>query len=579
MAIINLQTLTSHASYTAAIAGIPGGAWPAGGYELRADDDAIYAEQISVNPTTVNVADKGAELLVLSGRPGGSTRVQAPGAPGSGAYIYGINDVFVRQINFIGVTPSSVTTHAAVRIGEIGGTKLLAHRITIDRCGLGQAELPWPAYGVYISGTGQACEDIRITGGPGLDPLTAPSTMIGRFHTTSHVYAEVATRLQIDFATFLDAQGTNAIDIRDSTGVILDRVFMQNAEGRFLYLLRCDRSYLINSQLAEGNESSLATEYVRIDNCLGFAGWLNSIAHLNEAQALAAGLINFRNAPGLAQFEGNIFFLAGNSFVYDIEKSSSLSALLSRYNLFYRLDGVGQIARVSFPQTEDLYPTLLDWQTTGNDPGGLPGQPRAVEADPEFLSALTGAPDLRLMLESPARNIAPTSFSAAFTPPVDVTPVIDYLNQPRPSGGLNDAGFIELQAGLATVSPSIVERNGGYRIQVSGLVVPDGTYRMHLGPQGTVDDVTCYAGAYGDGFVGTVVAGEGSFVSPPLPSGGPYSVTIEGVGDLVGVQELIPDAVTYVYENHRSRVYGVRTLLIPWWATGPRRVDEEDLLP
>lgn len=125
---------------------------------------------------------------------------------------------------------------------------------------------------------------------------------------------------------------------------------------------------------------------------------------------------------------------------------------------------------------------------------------------------------------------------------------------------------------MATLSPTTVEKNGGARVSVTGIILADGTnYNFHVGTTGTTADAIAYAGAHGTGNKATVKAGAGSFVTPILAAG-TYTVLIRNVAD--STQETVAGLV-YAHKNHNSGVYLVRNQLPPILRAGPGRVEEE----
>ena len=600
MPVINQQTLTSHATFTAAIAGIPGGAGRAGGYELRADDDGPYVETITVSPATVTIADKGNEELTLSGRLDGgglvpTTVVDADPAPagGDGVYVWGVNDVTIKELVFIDVHTSNAFTNAAVRIGERGGgTNLPAHRITIDSCLLGQITVPAANAGVYIEGLGAACDDIQILGGdPSVDVV--PRTQI-RGTRSWCVYAQNVTQLTIDYALFLQHTGAlssgAAIQLINTDDVFMHRTFHRLHETAALYVGASDRVRVVNSQFQECNDTDVNNEYIELDNVDGFASWNNTFAHLDGTDPIRAfTYVHNSTAGSVIHFEGNIFYLAGTGATHDVYRLGAvvdLSALQtgdSSSNCFHLVDAgeaapnTPGIARVDATATD--YETLTAWRAGASlDPSGSIGAVRSVDADPVFQDATPGSgADLRIGTTSGAIGIAAKTWTAAFGEAAVTQPMTaDFFGNAR-SEALNDAGYHEVITTSTSVTPTTVEKNGGYRIAVTGLSIPDGSYRFHLGPLGTTADPICYAGSYGSVNDVVVADGSGVFVSPPLASGGPYNVFVAGFDATSGSTELVSGAVSYVHKNHRSSLYALRSLLLPWWKTGPRQVAKEPL--
>ena len=130
------------------------------------------------------------------------------------------------------------------------------------------------------------------------------------------------------------------------------------------------------------------------------------------------------------------------------------------------------------------------------------------------------------------------------------------------------------------ISPNRVEKNGGYKITLTGLSLTDGDYYIHVGPLGTHEDPRAYAGAHGNGDVVTVATTSGSFVSPPLDSGGVYNITAYDISSpTVGgtvITSGIVSGFVYHNKNMQSETYSYRALQLDWFATGPRNIGEEE---
>lgn len=128
---------------------------------------------------------------------------------------------------------------------------------------------------------------------------------------------------------------------------------------------------------------------------------------------------------------------------------------------------------------------------------------------------------------------------------------------------------------MAALSPSTVERNGGWRVAVTGLTVPSGRYTFHVGPLGTAADTAAYAGAYGNVNSVAVAAGAASFAAPPLAAG-TYNVFLTAIAGGGGSgSELIASSLIYVHKNFQSGTYRIRSAFPTWYRLGPSRVDEE----
>ena len=126
------------------------------------------------------------------------------------------------------------------------------------------------------------------------------------------------------------------------------------------------------------------------------------------------------------------------------------------------------------------------------------------------------------------------------------------------------------------ISPTDTERDGGYKITLTGLSLVSGDYYFHVGPLGTHEDPRAYAGSYGTGDVVTVAASGCSFASPPGESGihavSAYSTASPAVSGTV----IHASGLTYHNKNHRSATFSYRTLQLGWYNTGPRDIVEEE---
>jgi hypothetical protein len=120
-----------------------------------------------------------------------------------------------------------------------------------------------------------------------------------------------------------------------------------------------------------------------------------------------------------------------------------------------------------------------------------------------------------------------------------------------------------------------VQRDGGYSVTlVGGVLIPDGTYIVHVGPLGTEEDPDCYSGIEGSGSVTPFEDGSASIVIPPLPVGGPYAFTLRrltGSGDPL----IMTDPILTVTPQHfRSGTFRLRRYLMPWMRIGNRSLDQ-----
>ena len=126
------------------------------------------------------------------------------------------------------------------------------------------------------------------------------------------------------------------------------------------------------------------------------------------------------------------------------------------------------------------------------------------------------------------------------------------------------------------ITPADVERDGGYKITLTGLSLVDGDYYFHVGPVGTHEDPRAYAGAYGTGDVVTVTSTSGSFVTPPGETGTMQISAYDTSSPTASGSVISASGVSYHNYNHRSETFAYRNLQVDWLAVGPRDIIEED---
>lgn len=121
-----------------------------------------------------------------------------------------------------------------------------------------------------------------------------------------------------------------------------------------------------------------------------------------------------------------------------------------------------------------------------------------------------------------------------------------------------------------------VEDKGGAFLEVEDIGIPLSDDLRVFVDDGTTEHA-CYSGVSGQGYtVKALEAGVMQFVVPPLAIGGPYDIVVRSAGG--GLLATIPGVLDVVARNWESKVFDLRRLLPPWYKTGPRRVDIEDLL-
>ncbi len=125
------------------------------------------------------------------------------------------------------------------------------------------------------------------------------------------------------------------------------------------------------------------------------------------------------------------------------------------------------------------------------------------------------------------------------------------------------------------ISPGSVEKDGGYKITLTGLSLVDGDYFFHVGPLGTHQDPKAYAGS-GKGNTVTVTGTSGSFVAPAITTSGSYQVSAYSTASPSVSGTVLASGIGYYNSNYRSSVYSYRSLQPGWWKPGPGATTEED---
>jgi hypothetical protein len=125
---------------------------------------------------------------------------------------------------------------------------------------------------------------------------------------------------------------------------------------------------------------------------------------------------------------------------------------------------------------------------------------------------------------------------------------------------------------LTGLSPAECPDNGGAVLVLSGTFLPQ-TLRVSIVVGGL--EYPCYSGKAGSGYTGLLpVDGAVSFISPPLPKGGPYALLVKQ-----GPYEVaLADALTVRNRIFHSRSRALRQLMPPLVKAGPRRLDATDPL-
>lgn len=133
-------------------------------------------------------------------------------------------------------------------------------------------------------------------------------------------------------------------------------------------------------------------------------------------------------------------------------------------------------------------------------------------------------------------------------------------------------GFYVDTLELTSVTPGEVEDNGGAVLSFVGKFANAG---LELVVVVGGKEYPCYSGVAGYGYSPRPLTGTTlTAVAPPLPKGGPYSITARQ-----GVYETtLAAALTVRNRSFRSRVFALRGLMPPHLRAGPRRLDVTDPL-
>ena len=131
-------------------------------------------------------------------------------------------------------------------------------------------------------------------------------------------------------------------------------------------------------------------------------------------------------------------------------------------------------------------------------------------------------------------------------------------------------------------TPSEVEFDGGYEVVCTFAgSPPDGRYTVYVGPLGTSGDPAGWGQLeLGLSLRQTLLRnGQAIIVTPPLPIGTGYIVTLVGAVDDPGTvgTTITTSSLSVRAKSYKSRVYSMRGWLHTLLATGPRSVGEEPL--
>lgn len=563
----NIQTGIDYPDFNAALAALPSGPWTTE-YELKQMATATYTTKVEVTSSVVSsTGPSEATPLIINGND--LAIFSVPASNDYNMIVAGLDYITIKQAAFFSSATGAPDTQ--LRLGFSGDN---VNNISVEGCSF--LSVAGSAHGIYIYSNPTASSNITITG----VSTSAQRRTMSSASSSPVIYARNASNITVKNydITQTGQNDTGTIETEDVTNLTIDAVEFERTEGRALL---CDDTSLtvFNSTFVACNRNASASltsrEFIKLESS---AVPRNQFDIYNNTFKLELGgistdpthldyVIQMDNVQAASYLRNNIYFMddisaPGPFYVYYFNTSASQDYVTSTGNCFYLEDAN---ARLGFNlDTVTSYADLAVWQATGEDAtSSEPGVPGSVEADPAFTTALS----LELSDTSPAIDIG---FNTGLTSDLGG-------DDRRVIGLLPDAGALENQtkARGVTFTPNAVENNGGYEVTVAGLTLADGGYVFSVGPYGDDNTKTpCYGGSFGNGNTTTLSDGSGTFVSPPLPSGGVYPMTI--VSNATSLSYFVPSGISAVYKNHQSETFTLRNVLLPWWLTGPRKIDDED---
>jgi hypothetical protein len=123
-----------------------------------------------------------------------------------------------------------------------------------------------------------------------------------------------------------------------------------------------------------------------------------------------------------------------------------------------------------------------------------------------------------------------------------------------------------------------VANEGGDIVTVASLAaVPNGTYRIHVGPLGTTADPVLYSGVSGNADRIDVRGGRFYGISPPLPIGGPYAFLLVNLA--TSATYTTPPLLSVIPHAMRSSIFSLRKLLPRKWRVGSTAFNVREEFP
>jgi hypothetical protein len=127
---------------------------------------------------------------------------------------------------------------------------------------------------------------------------------------------------------------------------------------------------------------------------------------------------------------------------------------------------------------------------------------------------------------------------------------------------------------IYALSRDHVDADGGQTLIIEGEFALDAgmPMRVHVGATGTVADPLCVSGVAGQGVTLYPVSPRRlRCFFPVLTPGGPYDVYVRRTDMSRAI--LLADVITVLPRMYYSSVFGIRTVLPPFYKTGARNMD------
>jgi hypothetical protein len=127
---------------------------------------------------------------------------------------------------------------------------------------------------------------------------------------------------------------------------------------------------------------------------------------------------------------------------------------------------------------------------------------------------------------------------------------------------------------ITAVSPTTIKEDGGYELEITGTFTLNNRHRVHIGNTKSTTDLPGHSGKAGQGsIVYPKTTTTIKVFSPPLsPVSDPYSVYIVDIDG--GENDLLEDVINVEYLQYASSVFNIRSVLPPFYKTGPRSIEQ-----